>query len=153
MEEGVKLFGVEAIRPFAALIQHDARLREDIDAFRPAVIGDVGGVVHVVEQSRYRQMQAKRARTGDVLSLVQGTRLGVEDVLRQVGLGLPAICRVRFPNVDDVEIGNISIGTIYLVQATCLPSEGRSGVAPEDENDRAQGVRIADADCPATVQA
>lgn len=62
-----------------------------------------------------------------------------KDALSDIGFGLPLISRVRFADIDEVEIRYALKLLIDLFQATCLATEGRSSVATENQDARFAG--------------
>ena len=130
--------------PLAALIRDLTLGRKNVQAFRPAVEGEVGAVVHVVNQGRDGKTQGAGARSGEFLTLDKGLRLAEQNALLPIGSDLPAIRRVRFPNVDQIKRGTTLKPLIYLLQAARLTSKGRSGVAAENKDGGKRRVRCAD---------
>lgn len=142
LEGFFQLRGMEAVGAGGAFEGNAALRVDDVEAIGPGGVGLLGGVVDGVDQGGDFDFQAADAGLGDGFAFGGGFGIGVNDVLALVDGELPAVARVRFLDVDDVEIGAILVLVIEAVEGGNLPPEGRSCVAAEDEDDGASGVLL-----------
>ena len=108
---------------------------DQIKAVGKTRVGFVGGVVHVIDQTRDRKVQIVDAGVSHLKALEEVRR--IFDVTNaRVNRHRPTVRGVGFLQVDDEELNFILVLSIQLFEGTSLGPERRSGVAAEDESDR-----------------
>jgi hypothetical protein len=106
----------------------------------------VGDVAHRIHAQRQRKFEALGEIVGDGEALAERFRLRVTDILVNVALLLPFVLRMRFADVDGEKIGAVFVIVVELDEVNYLAAERRSGVAAEDEDERAMADVVADAE-------
>lgn len=141
-----RLFRMKPKGPESALINNLPLLIEDVNPFRPPTIHVVGGVVHIVNSERQREVETLCKVVGDRHTLREAMRLRIAHALIHIRLHLPFILRMRLADVDREEIGAILVIVVHLHQVADLAAEGRSGVAAENQNHRARAHAVVKAE-------
>ena len=141
-----QLFRLEAVRPGLSLEGDPPVAADQVEPVGPAAVGERDLVVDVVEQDRDACLQAHRARSGRLCSLLERRRIDEGDLLAPVVGEHPAVLRVRLADVDDEERDLVAVAVVKLLQLAQLAAEGRSGVRAEDERHGPHAREIAEAD-------
>ena len=79
-------------------------------------------------------------------ALLERRVLADDDAFLLVRAGLPAVLGVRLRDVDDVERGAIRERLVHRLQVAGPATKRRSGVAAEEQDERARGVELPDRD-------
>src|SRR5712672_597354 len=107
-----------------------------IQTFRPCGVGQIRGVIHVVDAEGQRIFLPLYKIFSDGYSLLEGFRLRVADIFFYVGFHLPFVGGMRFAHVNGQEIGAVFVVVINLDHVADVAPEGRSSIAAEDDDQR-----------------
>ena len=130
------LVRLEAEGAGAALVGDAAVEADDIQPVGPGGVGELGRVIHAVDQSWDVDLHFADAGVSG------GAAFGEILVMRQLDLGLhvilgdPAVQRVRLADIDEEEFRLLFVFLVEFVERGNLPAEGSSGVAAEDQHHR-----------------
>ena len=128
--------GVEAEWARPTLVGHTARGVNQVEAVGPGGISLLSGISELIEHGLGLDAQLANTRPRDESPIFFTLRAGENHAIPNVALHLPDIAGVGFRDVDHYELDLIPISVVELVQGRNLPPEGRSGVAPEYQDDR-----------------
>ncbi len=117
-----------------ALIKHASARRDQIQTIWPAGVGSFNLVREVIYQCGKFYTQFADAAIGYGRTFLLVARTAEQHLVAHVALHLPDIGRVRFKNVDRVEIDLTLVLLRELVQGGNLPPKGRSGVTAKDQD-------------------
>ena len=134
-EPGADFFRIVMEWSHAAAIGDASGLVDDVEALGPGGVGVVGGVGHVVDAEREREIETLGEIVGDGEALFQRLGLGVTDVFLEVGFHLPFVGGMRFADVDGEKVGVLFVIVKDLDEVADLATEGRSSETAEDENE------------------
>jgi hypothetical protein len=146
MKGGFCFFRFETLGALGSCVSDFAIFTDDVEPVGPALIGSLGGVLHVIHEDGDFEAEVFSAVLGSFFSFREGFVSGDEDAFSFVDWNLPAIGGVGFANVDDEEFGFGLIGAEPTVQFIGVLPERGSGVRAEDENDGLFGLEIAEFD-------
>ena len=132
----LELFWLEPPRSLFSGIGDLAFSINDEDALRPACIQIVHGVVDCVDNARHRELEPLATLSGHGLTFGRIRGLVKDNILRFVGLRLPAVGWVSLLDVHEEERGAIPVLLIQCFEVAGPATERRSGKAAEDENQR-----------------
>ena len=130
------LVRLEAEGAGAALVGDAAVEADDIQPVGPGGVGELGRVIHAVDQSWEVDLHFADAGVSG------GAAFGEILVMRQLDLGLhvilgdSAVQRVRLADIDEEEFRLLFAFPVEFVERGNLPAEGSSGVAAEDQHHR-----------------
>jgi len=135
-EPGADFLGIVMEWAHAAAISDAGGFVDDVKTFGPGGVGVVGGVGHVVDTERQREIETFGEIVGDGEALFERLRLGVADVFFEVGFHLPFVGGMRFADVDGEKVRVIFVVVEDLNEVADLATERRSSKAAEDEDER-----------------
>ena len=127
---------MEPERARLAFVKHPASRCNEVQPVRPPGVRSFDVIVETVDERRELDSEFTHAGPGHIESFGFVSGAGEEHVVAYVGLHLPYVGRVRLKNVDRVEPNLVLVLLGELVQGGNLPPKWRSGIAPEDEDDR-----------------
>jgi len=133
-------------RPHASLVCDAAVLTDQVETLRHRRVGRGHRIIHFVDDRGEFERHLQHAGLANFDALVEGLVLSNEHTFFDVLVDLPAVGRVYFLDVDREEIDPITIGTIDSVEGPSLGPEGRSGVAPKHQGDRAVHESLSESD-------
>ena len=139
--------------PQPAAVNDFPRLIDNVDTLGPAPVGEVGGFVHVVHAEGQREMEALDEIVGDGHALGQSLRLRVANVFVHIAFHLPFVLRMRFADVNGQKIRASFVIVVKIYEVAYLAAKGRSGVAAEDQNERALADAIAEMELRLAIEA
>ena len=140
-------------RPQAAAVNDFPRLIDDVNTLGPAPVGEVGGFVHVVYAQGQGEMEALDEIVGDSNTLRQSLRLRIANVFVHIAFHLPFVLRMCFADVNGQKIRPSFVVIVEIYEVAYLATEGRSGVAAKNQNERSLADAIAEMELCLTVQA
>ncbi|SRR5579871_513137 len=127
---------MKAEGPWFALVEDTSPWSNQIQPVRPPGISSLNTIVESVDQRR--ELDSEFAHAGarhiETLALILGA--GKDHVIAHVGLHLPYIGRMRLKDINRVKPNLILVLLCQFVQGGNLPPKWRSGIAPEDEDNR-----------------
>jgi len=109
LDRGRQQFRIEAKRAGLALVKNPSSGSNQIKPVRPRCVCSLDAIVESVDQRRELDAELAHAGSGDIESFSFVFRAGEEHVLAHVRLHLPHIGRVRFKDIDGVEIDLILV--------------------------------------------
>jgi len=115
------------VRDLAVLVDY-------IETFGPRGVGQIRGVIHIVDSERQRIFLSRYKVISDGYALLQRFRLRVADIFFYVGFHLPFVRGMRFADVNGQEVGAVFVIVINLDHVPDVAPEGRSSIAAEDHN-------------------
>jgi hypothetical protein len=98
-------------------------------------------------------MEALDEIVGDGHALRQSLRLRIANVFVHIAFHLPFVLRMRFANVNGQKISASFVIVVEIYEVAYLAAEGRSGVAAEDQNERALADAIAEMEFVLSIEA
>src|SRR5580700_12017538 len=122
--------------PRPALVQNAAPRSDQIHPIGPSGVSRLDAVVEAIDYGWKLDSQFPHTGACNRISLRFIFRTGEEHAVVDIGLHRPDVRGMCFKDVDRVERNLILILLSQLVQGGNLPPEGRSGIAPEDQNHR-----------------
>src|ERR1700691_1483544 len=131
-----QLVGLKSKRARFALVCNAAFGVDQIDAIRPAGIGSFGRIAKLVEHGRKLDTEFPHASPSDKRAIFLSFRASKNNLVFYIALHLPNVAGMRFANVDNQERDPPAILLVELIEGGNLPPKGRSGVAPEYQNNR-----------------
>src|SRR5437660_3613148 len=120
-----------------ALVEHAAVATDEINAIRPARVRLLDRIADAVDQRRKVNAQFPHAAFGHAGALGFTPRVAEQDTIPNVAGHLPKVGGMRLADVHRVKRNAVAELVIELVERGNLPAEGRSSIAPEHENNRA----------------
>jgi hypothetical protein len=139
-------------RADAAAIGDVAALIDDVDAFGPGGVRVIGGVAHVVDSKGQGEFEPFREIIRDDHALLQRFRLGVTNVILQIGFHLPFVGGMRFANVNGQKVGVVLVVLINLNDVAYLASKGRSSKTAENQHQRPRAGAFADVEMIRSIE-
>ncbi len=143
-EPSADFVGIVMEGTHAAAIGDTAGFVNDIEALGPRGVGVVRRVVHVVDAESDGIVESLDEVISDGNALGKRFRLGVADVILDVGLHFPLVSWMGFANVHGEKVGMFLVVVVNLDHVTDVAAEGRSSVAAEDDDERASAGAFAD---------
>src|SRR5712671_6393085 len=107
-------------------------LIDNVETFGPRGVGQVGGVIHIVDTEGQRIFLPLYKIVSDGHALLQRFRLRVADIFFYVGFHLPFVGGMRFAYVNGQEVGAIFVIVINFDHVADVAPEGWSSVAAEN---------------------
>lgn len=153
-EPGANFLGIILERAIPTLVRDVPGFVDDVKALRPGGVGIVGGVVHFIDSERYRIFKALGEIVGDGDAVAQTLGLHVANVILVlfVGLHAPFVEWMSFADVDGQEIGVFLVVAVELNDVANLATEGWSGEAAEDEDERSASSFFANMEVRGAVE-
>jgi hypothetical protein len=105
-----------------------------VQSIRPPGVCSFGMVVESIDQGREFDAKSSNACTGHQGALLLIAGAAEQNFIANIALHLPDVRRMRFKDVDRIEIDLAFVLLRQLVQGGNLPPKGRSSVAAEDED-------------------
>ena len=133
-EPGADFRGIVAERTQTATISNLSTFIDDVKTFGPRRISVVGGVVHIVHTERNGVAETFDEIVGDRQAVGKIARLGVANVIFEVGLHLPFVGGMRLAHVNGQKIRMIIVIVEDLDDVADLATERGSSEAAEDKN-------------------
>ena len=149
---GADFVGIVIERAHAAAIGDAARFIDDVEALGPGGVGVVGGVGHVVDPEVDGIVEALDEIIGDGDALRERFRLGVADVIFDIGFHFPLVGGMSFADVHGEEVSVIFVIVVNLHHVADVAAERRSSVAAEDDDERAGASAFANVEVSRTVE-
>lgn len=103
-------------------------------------------IVDSINDQRDGHLQCLATLHGGRDAFVEFLGLSDRDSHAVVARRTPAVGRVRFANVNRIEVGSIFESSIDLVEDSRLESKRASGETTEDQHDRALAARVGQLD-------
>jgi len=131
-----QILGMKAKRPGFALIEDTTIRRDQIEAVGPACIGLLHLVVEAIHHCGKLDSKLPYACASYRGSLRLIARAAEQHLVAHVALHLPHVGGMRLKDIDGVEVDLTLVLFRQFVQGGNLPPKWRSGIAPENQNDR-----------------
>jgi len=147
---GFLRFVIERANP--AAVGDPAALIDDVDAFGPGGVRVIGGVAHVVDSKGQGEFEPFREIIRDDHALLQRFRLGVTNVILQIGFHLPFVGGVRFANVNGQKVGVVLVVLINLNDVAYLAAKRRSSKTAENQHERPRTGAFADVEMIRSIE-
>ena len=109
---------------------------DDVQTVWPSRIGALNTILYAVDQRRNLDRQAQNTLGRDIGALGIGPGRFVENFVLDIRGKLPQISRMRFFNVDHVEMCDVAVLLVNTIELGNSRAERRSSVASENQNDR-----------------
>ncbi len=138
------LGGLESERPSATAIRDLSVLAHDVKTIGPRLVSFADFVIEPVHEGTNLEIQCRAAHVGYFLAFFES--FGVFEELPFDGNG-PAVFGVCFANVDYEEGGLAFVVLVEFFQVARLATEGRSGVASENQHDWFFRAIVGQLDC------
>jgi hypothetical protein len=136
-EPGSDFFRIVFERAVAALVGDAAHLVNHIKALRPGRIGVIGGIAHLVDAERNREVIPRREIVRNGYALCDRLRLRVANVVRilQIRLHLPFVRRMRLAHVNRQKVRVILVIVVDANDVANLATKGRSSKASKNQDE------------------
>ena len=129
-----------------------ADLIDDVNAFGPGGVRVIGGIAHVVDAEWQGEFESFREIIRDDYALLERFRLGVANVILQIGFHLPFVGGMRFANVNGQEISVVFVVLVNLSHVAHVAAKGRSSETSEDEDERPRAGAFADVEMTRSIE-
>lgn len=151
-EPGAHFLGIVVEGPHAAAIGDAAGFIDDVEALGPCGVGVVGGVAHIVDAEGDGIVKTLDEIIGDSDALGEGFRLGVANIIFDVGLHFPLVGGMSFAYIHGQEVRVNFIVVENLHHVADVAAERRSSVASENDDERASAGAFADMEMRGAVE-
>jgi len=146
------LVWLKAERAGFALVANASVLADQIDSIGPAGPRLLDLVRHGIDQGGHGDVQIADAGFSEIFSVGFAGGRGEDHSVFYIALHLPHVAGVGFGDIDDVEVNLGFVLQIKLIERGNLPAKGRSGIAPEDQDDGALTSEFRKADRASVVE-
>ena len=86
--------------------------------------------MQIIEQGWDGEAEIQHANTGQLRAFVGVPGVWVRDIVIQVGEDLPTVGRMRFPDIDEVEVDAVFLAFVYFVHAPGMFTIRGSRIGP-----------------------